>query len=45
MSQMGYMYVGWGVSLTVVALYSVLLVLRGRRLSQRVPAEKRRWTS
>jgi hypothetical protein len=45
MSQMGYMYLGWGVSLTVLGGYALSLVMRGRRLSKLVPAERRRWTS
>ena len=45
MSDMGFMYVGWGVSLAVIAAYSVALVVRGRKLTQRVPEGKRRWTS
>lgn len=45
MSQLGYMYVGWGVSLIVLSAYATVLVMRGRRLSERVPAEKSRWTS
>jgi hypothetical protein len=45
MSQMAYMYLGWGISLGVLALYAASLVLRGRRLSQKVPVERRRWTS
>lgn len=45
MSQMGYMYLGWGVSLAIIALYAASLVVRGRRLSKLVPPERRRWTS
>jgi hypothetical protein len=45
MSQMGYMYLGWGISLAVLALYALSLVLRGRRLAKVVPPERRRWTS
>jgi hypothetical protein len=44
MSQMGYMYLGWGISLAVLALYALSLVLRGRRLAKVVPSERRRWT-
>jgi heme exporter protein D len=45
MSQMGYMYLGWGISLAVLALYALSLVFRGRRLAKVVPQERRRWTS
>jgi hypothetical protein len=45
MSQMAYMYLGWGISLTVLALYALSLVVRGRRLAKLVPPERRRWTS
>lgn len=45
MSQMAYMYLGWGVSLAIIALYAASLVVRGRRLGKLVPPERRRWTS
>ena len=45
MSQMAYMYLGWGISLAVLALYALSLVARGRRLTKSVPPERRRWTS
>lgn len=45
MSQMSYIYMGWGISLAVLALYTATVVLRGRRLSAKVPPERRRWTS
>ncbi|MDW3219374.1 MAG: hypothetical protein R8F63_12260 [Acidimicrobiales bacterium] len=43
MTHLGYLLVGWGVSLGVGAAYATSLILRGRRLSARVPAERRRW--
>lgn len=45
MRDMAYIYLGWGVSLGVLAAYSASVVLRGRRLSAKVPVERRRWTS
>lgn len=45
MSQMAYIYMAWGISLAVLALYTASVVQRGRRLSRKVPAERRRWTS
>lgn len=45
MSQLGYMYLGWGISLAVLGGYALSLVARGRKLSKAVPPEKRRWTS
>ncbi len=43
MTHLGYLLVGWGVSLGVVGLYSLSLVRRGRSLAKRVPADRRRW--
>lgn len=45
MSQMGYVYLAWGISLAVLALYTSSVVRRGRKLSAQVPPERRRWTS
>ena len=45
MSQMSYIYMGWGVSLGVLGLYTASVLVRGRRLSAKVPVERRRWTS
>jgi hypothetical protein len=45
MSQLGYMYLGWGISLAILAVYALSLVARGRKLSKVVPPERRRWTS
>ena len=40
-----WVYVGlaWGISAAAVGGYAVSLIRRGRRLSQRVPEESRRW--
>ena len=45
MTHLGYLLVGWGVTLGVGATYAVSLVRRGRRLAARVPAERRRWVT
>jgi hypothetical protein len=39
-----YLVGGWGISLLVVGGYALRLVLRGRKLTGRVPPEERRWT-
>lgn len=43
MTHLGYLLAGWGVSLGVGVLYAASLIRRGRRLSARVPADRRRW--
>jgi len=43
MTHLGYLLVGWGVSLGAVGMYSLSLIRRGRSLARRVPAERRRW--
>ena len=40
----GYLVAGWGLSLLAVGGYALRVVLRGRKLAQRVPPEDRRWT-
>jgi hypothetical protein len=40
----GYIAAAWGGSLTVLALYSLRTVRRGRALSRRVPPGDRRWS-
>jgi len=42
-THLGYLLVGWGVSLGCGALYAARLVVRGRRLSTAVPVGQRRW--
>lgn len=39
----GYVIVGYGIVLPALALYAWSLIQRGRRLSQRVPEDKRRY--
>ena len=43
MTHLGYLLVGWGVSLGCGVLYAARLITRGRRLGARVPTERRRW--
>ncbi|MEQ8841173.1 MAG: hypothetical protein RIB98_09330 [Acidimicrobiales bacterium] len=43
MTHLGYLLVGWGVTIGVGLAYTVSLLQRGRRLSTRVPADRRRW--
>jgi heme exporter protein CcmD len=33
----------WGISAAALALYAARVLSRGRRLSRRVPEERRRW--
>ena len=43
MTHLGYLLVGWSVSLGCGVLYAMRIVFRGRALSRQVPADKRRW--
>lgn len=43
MTHVGYLLVGWGATFAVGGLYAATLLRRGRRLSARVPVERRRW--
>ena len=43
MTHLGYLLVGWGVSLGALGLYAVRVTQRGRRAAARVPADRRRW--
>ncbi len=43
MSDGVYVVAAWGVVLGGLFLYAVLTIARGRRLSERVPPEDRRW--
>ena len=43
MTHAGYIAAGWSVSAALLLGYAVMIVLRGRRLSGRVPARRRRW--
>ena len=39
----GYILAAWIVGFGTLAIYAVVSVLRGRRLSRQVPPERRRW--
>lgn len=43
MSQMGYVFLGYGVVFGAFVAYSVRIVLRGRKLSRTLPPEERTW--
>jgi hypothetical protein len=43
MSEMGYVFLGYGVVLGVLAAYSGHVVHRGRKLSRTLPPEERTW--
>lgn len=45
MTHLGYLIAGWGISLGAIGLYAASLLRRGRRLTARVPVERRRWMS
>ena len=40
-----YVAAGWSIPLVVLGLYAMRVLRRGRRLSEQVPAEQRRWTA
>ncbi len=43
MTHLGYLLVGWGVSLGALGLYAIRVIQRGRQAAARVPANRRRW--
>ncbi|MCY4630320.1 MAG: hypothetical protein OXE75_05460 [bacterium] len=43
MTHAGYIAAGWSISAALLAGYAVMILLRGRRLSGKVPARRRRW--
>jgi hypothetical protein len=43
MTHVGYLLVGWGTTFAVGLVYTATLLRRGRRLTVRVPADRRRW--
>lgn len=43
MTHVGYIAAGWAVTFGVCGLYAVWLVTRGRAMTARVPADRRRW--
>ena len=44
MTHVGYVAAGWGITLLALGAYALRTVRRGRSLSDRVPAEDRRWS-
>ncbi len=42
---MKYVYAGWALIIVGVAVYAVLMILKGRQLAKRLPPEERRWMS
>lgn len=43
MTHLGYLLVGWGVSLGCGVIYATRLLLRGKKLSAKVPSSRQRW--
>ncbi|MCY3786721.1 MAG: hypothetical protein OXG47_08375 [bacterium] len=43
MTHAGYIAAGWSISAALLAGYAAMILLRGRRLSGRVPPRRRRW--
>lgn len=43
MSTTGYIILSWVVTFVAVAAYAGVVIRRGRKLSQVVPADRRRW--
>jgi hypothetical protein len=43
MTHAGYIAAGWSISAALLVAYAVTVLLRGRRLSGRVPERRRRW--
>lgn len=43
MTHAGYIAAGWSISAALLVGYAVMILLRGRRLSGRVPPRRRRW--
>ena len=43
MTHVPFLIAGWGIALVTVALYSISVMRRARRLSKLVPVERQRW--
>ncbi len=43
MTHAGYVFAGYGITFGALGAYALWIVARGRRLSARVPEERRRW--
>lgn len=44
MTDAGFIAAGWLAAVGLVGAYALFILRRGRRLSPRVPPEKRRWS-
>lgn len=40
----GYVAAGWSLAVALIGGYALVVLLRGRKLSRRVPPEARRWS-
>jgi hypothetical protein len=45
MSHLGYLIAGWSISIGTLAVYAIFLLRRGKKLTEKVPAGRRRWIS
>ena len=45
MSDWGYIVLAWALTVGVLVLFSLRVLVRGRRLSRSVPEDRRRWMS
>ena len=45
MTDVGYVLSGWAITFAVMGTYAWLVIRRGKRLAEVVPAEERRWSS
>ncbi|MDQ6616322.1 MAG: hypothetical protein M3083_16665 [Actinomycetota bacterium] len=43
LTEMGYVFLGYGVAFGALAAYSVLVIVRGRKLSRTLPPDERTW--
>lgn len=39
----GYLAAGWSIGLAAIGAYALSVLVRGRRLSRKVPPHRRRW--
>ncbi len=45
MSHLGYLVAGWAIGIGVPFIYAILVLRRGRKLSEKVPFARQRWIS
>ncbi|NNC80201.1 MAG: hypothetical protein HKN94_08625 [Acidimicrobiales bacterium] len=43
MTHVGYLIAGWGSVVTISFAYGVSVIVRGRKLAEKVPEDRRRW--